>query len=446
MAKDKKGKFHPIKGKPSGSDKESPLPGGIEDAHIMHPNRNVNKDEGDYIEKSETASYRSKLHNESRVSVHDKPVLAQEIKEPVTKEFILKMASQKADRCISLFMPTHRAGIEVNEQQDLIAFKTMLQEIASDLKEQATDRKQIDLILEPANELIRNEKFWTNLSEGLAVFITEDSFRYMKLPVSPKQSYMIGNSLTIGPIIPLLQSHEYFYILSLDKTEARLYHAGSYDIREIEIPELSEETKNLLSSATNSENTFGVSDTDKIRLTKAYFEKTEGIIREKILNKEKVPLLLAGEDELIQVYREISHYEPTWDEALSGNYGRVNKGTIHEKAKEIMAPYLKQHLDKALKAYYDGLGTLLSSEILDDIIRASYEGRISELFVREAAERWGKISENAPVSEIHEVRNPGDDNIIEQLMVQTLLKNGDVHILKPEKMPVPGPVAALMRY
>src|SRR4051812_37581866 len=95
MAKDRKGNFHPLKGKPSGSKKEdTSFAEEVEATHVMHPNRNVNKDEGDYVEKPDTVSYRSKTHKRSHLPAEEQLPRPEELSGPVTKEMIRELAGQ----------------------------------------------------------------------------------------------------------------------------------------------------------------------------------------------------------------------------------------------------------------------------------------------------------------------------------------------------------------
>src|SRR4051812_23394971 len=115
MGKDKKGVFHPPKGKPSGSlNEDTSIPADIKDAHVMHPNRNVNKDEGDYIEKPAKAGYQSSQRKQ-RLSPKAGTAVEPEMLTEFNEEKFRELAAVCEEVCISIYMPTHNAGVEVNE-------------------------------------------------------------------------------------------------------------------------------------------------------------------------------------------------------------------------------------------------------------------------------------------------------------------------------------------
>ena len=74
--------------------------------------------------------------------------------EIISKEDFAELAQVKKDVSVSIYIPTHRSGQEVNEKQDRIVFKTALQNIKSQLKEQNFDEAKIDQILNPGFALV----------------------------------------------------------------------------------------------------------------------------------------------------------------------------------------------------------------------------------------------------------------------------------------------------
>src|SRR5690606_37718716 len=99
----------------------------------------------------------------------------------LSKEGLQELANYSSECCITVYMPTHRSGVEVNEQMDSIAFKNALQQIEGKLKEKGYDQAKIARILKPGYELLRNDKFWYALTEGLAFYIADGHFKYIKL-------------------------------------------------------------------------------------------------------------------------------------------------------------------------------------------------------------------------------------------------------------------------
>src|SRR4051812_23785 len=95
----------------------------------------------------------------------------------ISNEEFTELINHKGDQCISIFLPTHRSGMEVNEKQDAIALKNALQSIEIDLRKQGLAVQNIETLLSPGFELYKNEIFWNNQLDSVAVFMASNFFK-----------------------------------------------------------------------------------------------------------------------------------------------------------------------------------------------------------------------------------------------------------------------------
>src|SRR5687768_16325735 len=101
----------------------------------------------------------------------------------LSKSEFAELANFKSECSVSVYLPTHRSGVEVNEQQDLIVFKNSLQQVRRTLQAKGLNNMQIDEILKPGMDLLDDELFWYNLVEGLDILMAKGFFKAAKLPV-----------------------------------------------------------------------------------------------------------------------------------------------------------------------------------------------------------------------------------------------------------------------
>jgi len=250
IGKDKEGKYHPPKGSPSGKNKKKAvvdsdtIAGNLEDngdaipdnVRVRHPNRHAGK--RDRVSKKNTIEVaKNSTLVSSAASPADKTADVEEIKD-VKLEFLKELSTKSFPVCISIYLPTHTGGVEVNQRQDFIGFKNILQRVTSELKTKAMDENAIQVLLAPAFDLLKNDAFWNNLSQGLSVFIGKDYFRLYRMPFSPAESVTVNSSFTIKPLLNVLASPEYFYILVISKKQSLFYKADAFRIEPIPVPEL----------------------------------------------------------------------------------------------------------------------------------------------------------------------------------------------------------------
>jgi hypothetical protein len=492
MGKDREGKFHPRKGKPSASGKIEGKTGlkdintnAIEDylevadkytvgeeepapnVRVRHPNRNVDKADERKQEKPDNndnanASYKSKTETFSSSRVDAAHI--EEITGRITKEQLAKLASCNTEHCITVYMPTHQSGFEKNEQKDAIAFKNALQQISYKLRQQNVDQDTIEQLLKPGYELLRQNEFWLNLAMGLAIFISKDQFRYVKLPYEPKEVIMVNTSYYLSPLIPLITSSDYFYLLVFSKKQAKLFRADQFGMVHIPVPEMPRGIDDVVhfeekddqklfrtdtSGAGAGANFHGIGSgkPDEKANIAMYFDEVDETLWKALLNNENAPLLLAGVDYMIPIYKSVAKYKHIHNDALTGSYEHIDANSLYAEAVEKMRPYFNERHKKALEMYGNQSATVLTSSVPADVIPAAYYSRVWHLFVKRGEHLWGKFDELNNKLDIHDSQQPGDEDLIDKAIIRTILNAGEVHILENSQMPVQGAtIAALMRY
>jgi hypothetical protein len=482
MGKDQSGGFHPGKGKPSAINKVEGL--GVSSSNsdqvdtflelddqyleddltidpsipVRHPNRNTSKGENNFKAKSNTPE------SDKTVDLHvaaDVETPAEELPGILDRETFLELATFRSSCCATIYLPTNRAGVAVNEKKDLIVFKNALQELSGKLTERQIPASVIEKMLTPGYALLEDDTFWNNLQNGLALFISEDYFKYVKMPVQPVHEVMCNHQFYVTPLVEILACKDYFYLLVISKQKCKLFRADSFQMEFVpvegllesldEVKRLSEKdasTVRIGNSTAGGANFHGVgggNPDDKSNIA-TYFEHVDDILYKGILNKENVPLLLAGVEYLIPIYKSVCDYHNVCQEALTGSHEHDDKNELYEKAKEIMLPYFKQPLTKALTIYGNQSATTLTSSDLSEVIPSAYYGRISHIFVQRDAHVWGTFDENTSALMLHNQQEEESENLLDQALIKTMMTGGEVFVLEKEQMPADTAIAAVFRY
>jgi hypothetical protein len=484
MGKDRNGKYHPPKGKPSGAGKsedglgiQATPPEKMEqyekiterytidddtlapDVHLRHPNRNT--------EKGQT---RFKNQQDSQDSVGKQPeavaaapsVQPEELPGVLNRDIFKELAEYKNESCLSIYLPTNTAGVEVNEQSDGLRFKNSLQEAANRLQVKGWDQGAVARLLAPGFALVQDETFWTKMTSGLAVFAAEGFFKFIKMPMAPVEDMVVESSFYVTPLVPILTSTEEFYVVVISKKQVKLFRGDAFGMEFIPVPGLPQGMHDAQTPDKDQETTFRLSEgghgaanyhghgggnnVDDKALIATYLESADDVLWKEVLHDKTAPLLIAGVEYMIPLYRSVSDYKYLWDEVLTGSYEHVDTPTLHAQALEKMKSLFEQKKTKALNTYGNQSATALTSSIIADVVPAAYYGRIAQLFVQKGAHIWGTFDEMASELQLHETEAGNSEDLIDNVVVKTLQTGGDVYLLEREEMPAEAPVAAIMRY
>lgn len=377
----------------------------------------------------------------------------------ITREDIVDLANKERDACISIYLPTHKMGEEV--QQDPIRLKNLLAEAKEKLKEREVSEQKIEELLKEPRELLDKPLFWQHNDRGLALFISEEDFEYYRIPHTFKERVMIGDHFLITPLVPMISLEGTFCVLALSQKNMRLLRCTRNTVDEIELEEAPESLEEFLKydvnedhlqhhsgQGANAQAIFhghgGARETDTEE-TINYLKAVESEVTS-IMRKRNDPLVLAGIDEAMAVYKKVNHYNRLMDETVSGNPDPKSPEEIRDAGWKIIESYFLRDMYKDIERFGDLSGSDKQSDNLTQIVEAAYYGKIESLFVPIGEHSWGWFDQERDT--VHHSAEPknGEHDLINMAAIKTLTQSGNVYALNKEDMPNGTSIAAIFRY
>jgi hypothetical protein len=380
----------------------------------------------------------------------------------LTKDDLRTLMETQGEWCISMFMPAVRAGSEV--QQNPIRFKNLIRGAEERLSNLGVRRPEE--FLQPTYDLLNNTDFWRNQGDGLAAFLTNDFFQAYRLPTVFSELVVVTRRFHLKPLLPGLSHDGRFYVLALSQDEIRLLEGTATTVHTIELdgvptsldealaaeePDRDVQFRMNKSSGSGAESAFHghtteIDNKDRIR---RYFNKVDRGLRDLIAD-EQIPLVLAGVDYLLPIYREANSYGRLLDSDLrSGNPEMLSPRELHKMAWEkVVEPYYAREFNEQVERYKElaGRNAVEASNDLKTILHAAHQGRIATLFVAKGTRQWGRFSPRSFTIHVHPERQPDDQDLNDLAAVQTYLNGGQVYVLDPDAVPGGQALAAVFRY
>jgi len=179
----------------------------------------------------------------------------------------------------------------------------------------------------------------------------------------------------------------------------------------------------------------------------SYFQQmAPGIDR--ILADQSAPLVLAGVDYVLALYRQASHYGNIVKGTISGNQEETSDRELHRLAWHIVEPIVMHERQQAIARYRAlvGQGSSLATSSLPDVVRSAYDGRVQTLFAALNVHEWGAFDENSREIIVTEEEAPGAVDLLDLAAALTLRRQGDIYALEPDLVPSNSHLAAILRY
>lgn len=394
--------------------------------------------------------------------------------ERVTREEIAELSAHRGGPHVSIFLPTVRAGQET--QQNPIRLKNLLRDAAKRLHERGVDKADAEELLAPARALVDDYDFWQHQRDGLAVFVAPGFLRTYKLPMRFSELAAVEDRFHLKSLFPLFADDGRFYVLALSQNDVRLFEGSRYEVRQVPLQDVPKSLADALGQdltevhlqfhtgtranprgsqprgqqqgATRAPiyHGQGAGEEDAKDEIRKFFSQLDNGLRELLDGNGQTPLVLAGVEYLLPIYRDQTSYPNTLPDGVHGNPDALTPAELHSRAWEVVEERFRATRRDAAERYGDLSGTGRASADLDEVLLAALDGRVDTLFVGRGVRQWGRFDPAGRSIERHEEQNGGSEDLLDRAAVLTFVNSGRVFAVDPAEVPGGGPVAAIFRY
>jgi hypothetical protein len=372
------------------------------------------------------------------------------------------LMERREGTCVSVFMPTHRAGPET--QQDRIRFKNLLKQAEEKLTHNGLRVPNVKELLQPAQAMVQDSLFWSHQSDGLAVFFSGEGARQFSLPFNFEELVVVADRFHVKPMLPILSGDGRFYVLALSQNQVRLLQGTRYSVDDVELSGVPQGLQEALRPDTPEKQIQwpasaqggvgkgapafhghgGGTDDPKENIFQYLRQVDKGL--HDLIGNDNAPLVLAAVDFLFPIYKEANTYPHLLEQGIPGNPEGLTAQQLHAQAWNIIEPHFQKAQQDAVSQYNRLAGTGRTSKDLELIVREAYHGRVEVLFVATGVQRWGSFDPDTDAVEWHDKARRGDDDLLDFAAIQTFLNGGTVYAVEPENVPDDRHLAAIFRY
>jgi hypothetical protein len=378
----------------------------------------------------------------------------------IPQQDLKRLVESHPNPCLSLYLPTERVGPE--GKKNSLRFKSLKRRAEKEILGRGLRKRETAELLAPLEELLEDTRFWQNQSEGLVVFRSSDLFRFFRLPLRFKETLVVADRFHLKPLFPLFGEEGRFYILALGQKKVRLLRADRQNLEEVPLkgvpPSLDEALKY---DAPERQLQFHTRTPPAMGRRSAMFHGHGGGVDEskedlrrfcqmvergvkKILRGEKAPLVIAGVESLLALYREVNSYRNLLEPSVPGNPKQSTDSRMHRQASKIVQPFFRKAREEAAARYRQQMGTGLASKDIREVIPAAVHGQVEALFVPVGVQLWGTFDPRSNSLRLKK-ENHGSGDLLDFAAVHTFLNGGTVYAVEPPDLP-DEPLAAVFRY
>lgn len=375
-------------------------------------------------------------------------------------EDLKELLEAREGPAISIYLPTSRAGTD--RDGDRLRFRAAVRRagelIGSDTQ---GGRGSVLTELEP---LLADQEFWLRQADGLAVFRAAAFTRVYRLPTAFPELVVVGPSFHTRPLVQFLQAPDRFWILGLSHKEVRLWQGTAAGLRRVEpdgVPwhaaeavsqyvDYGEETFHSSRGAGHlpSYHGHGAGRDSLAWMTESFFRKVDAGLRER-LEPRAGPVILAGVEEHLSLFRSVSRLRALSEETIRGNVLRWTPDQLREAAAPIVERIAEEKVDEGLRLWEAAFRPGKTETDLAASARLAVAGRVRLVMTQRDRRLWGTLDRRTGAVCIlgESEEDPGNQavELLDELAEVVLLHGGEALAVPGARMPTRTGVATILR-
>lgn len=385
--------------------------------------------------------------------------------EPLSPRIVPDLINATAP-CITVLLPPYRPGEPGKPAAAML--KVDLQEAARSLAARKMAEPLIAELLEPLHQLSHEEESLAGSGFPRVIFRSHGVFRQFELPVppSPFRACVVGDCFWIRPILRSLALPASVYVLYVTKKDVELMVCGFTEVGSVELPKGTPKTldealgfdapdHDLMNRSFAGPSTGGMQGVQfgtgsgrerKHAHLHDFYRAIDRGVNEVLRSSQAgtpAPVVLAGVDEDMAIYRSINTYPNLLEQGIHGSpSAAISRPMILRHAHDIALFSLERRMAAEMTATRERFAAARFSIDLDTILRAAAEARVIDLYLDESAQQTGTFE-----GKIFGGRaNWHNEDLLNVAAVETLAGGGAVHSLSTHLMPRGAVAAATFRY
>lgn len=363
--------------------------------------------------------------------------------------------------CLSVYIPLSSAPPNQRPKANALEWRETLRSLEPKLSQYGSQGRELFESITDWDAIMPDEE---PQGKSIAVFRSPDVFQVTWVEELIRSRAVIGPHFCIRPLLPELTRQKVFYILALSQKDVRLLRCTLRSSEEVAFPPGFPTSFDEYMNSVKPDHTLGNRGTpgpssgsskgvmfttssdreDKDEYLAHFYGQIDRGLNE-VLRGRNEPLVLAGVEYELALYRPLNTYPRLAEEAVQGAPNSLKAGELHARALDAILRCYDKKVEAALAEYNHKVGGGASNR-LKDIVPAAHDGRVLTLLVSDSLETTGAFDEATHKVKGRETGTPGDEDLVNDAAVQTILHAGQVLVVANGNMPNGTPLAAIFRF
>ena len=366
---------------------------------------------------------------------------------------------------LSLYLPFTKSWREPLE--DKILLRDLRREARAALENHFASPFEQESLLAHVDALLAEPDASRLAGEGLALFAGEGKVLAVLLPQAPAASVQVDRRFRLQGILPQLFGRDRYYLLKLSQQSVRLWDCDGVAMFPVSLEGLDTDIRETphfgdaqrqTSLHTNSAGHHGQGRGDVAHSgagpgdgkdgkseIETFFRQIDHGIQSRMTGPA-VPLLLAGVEFLMPIYRKVNTYKGLLGSELPGNpEASGSLADLHVRANALIAERERAERNAAMGMFVENLARARSCAGYTDTVPCAVQGRLTHLFLEQGAPRWGAFESGSGRTDLWDVYRDGAEDLANLACIHAYHGRARIYAFAAGDLPDGAGIAGLCR-
>jgi Bacterial archaeo-eukaryotic release factor family 3 len=355
--------------------------------------------------------------------------------------------------------------VNPREKQNELRWKECLRSLQERAKQFGTAGNKLIESASDWNAVKKDAGGNTKEARSIVAFRSPEISETFFVDQTVQERAVLGPRFYVRSLLPHVLKPQCFYLLALSQRNTRLLYCTSHSSEEVPFPAgINSDFEAWMNQAKPDHNAVynamsssaqglsgpnalapkGADQEAKGEYLSHFFKQIDRGVNE-VLKGKTEPLVLCAVEYQIPLYREVNRYPNLLSAEVRGAPNGLKAGEMHARALEALDRAYASEVDEAIADWNHRVGSRASSR-LKDVVTAAHDGRVLTLLVSDSLEQIGTFDEETHNVKGRETKTAGDEDLINDAVIQAILHAGQVFLVPHSKMPHGSGLAATFRY
>src|SRR5262245_10371117 len=131
-----------------------------------------------------------------------------------------------------------------------------------------------------------------------------------------------------------------------------------------------------------------------------------------LLRDEDAPLVLAGTDDLLALYRQANSYRHLLGDGVEALPRQRSDEQLRDGAWAVVRRHAQEERGRVVGQYRQLAGTGGTAHDLVEVLSAAYQGQFQYLLADRRRDLWGRFDPSTREVQVHRRQEPGDEDLV----------------------------------